>query len=598
VPHRLDAEALATASLSDVGRSRSENQDACGDFVHPSRTSRLLVLADGMGGHRGGALASDRCIGAFARVFKDRGESPESQLARAFELANDEIHRAASADERLRGMGTTGVALLFSDDARATLGWAGDSRAYRWRRGEFEQLTRDHSMVAEWIRQGVISEAEAENHPRRSELTRAIGIDPQLEPEFLSFEVEPGDRFLLCSDGLSGMVRDEEIGSILGGEDPDRAVLTLVARANALGGHDNITIQIAAVPAELAAAAETAPEQEPGRGAAEEADAEPTPVKDPEPEESALPAEFEPPSASAPPTPREAPAAPEPPLAGAAEPEPEPELEPEQVPTPAPAAMRSPGPLSAAPLAPEFVYVSVPRKFNGPSAAVGAAFAAILLILGQYAFTQLDSDLRRVQAYEAGPQPGNTVIRSHDRNALLVLEEPLALPEPAIPPTAGPTTPPGASDWAEIQTGVALAAQAAPASGAGARSAPASAARGAPQALLREVPNAEGFAVPPDVRRFVDGWLRAIATVDFQGYHALGFPDSASSFARTHTGHDSHRLEDLSIEPGRGGSEQIFLEARLSYVFEDERGRWRTDDRHRLVLRHTAEGLRYEGRWK
>ncbi len=590
MPHRLDAEALATASLSDVGRSRSENQDACGDFVHPSRASRLLVVADGMGGHRGGALASDRCVGAFARVFKDRAETPESQLARAFELANQEIHQAASGDEKLRGMGTTGVALLFGEDARATLGWAGDSRAYRWRRGEFELLTRDHSMVAEWVRQGVISEEEAESHPRRSELTRAVGIEPEIEPEFASFEVEPGDRFLLCSDGLSGMVRDEEIGNIMGGEDPDRAVLTLVARANALGGHDNITVQIAVVPAELASTAETAPGEQPSWGTAEATDDERPPVQDPEPPETQAPAGLEPPIVSEPTTPSKAPVAPETPVA----------QRPEREPAPAatPARKRHPKPLAPPPVAPELVYVSVPRTFNGPSAAVGAAFAAILIILGQYAFTQFDSDLRRVQGYEAQPQPGNRVVHSHDREALLVLEEPLTLAELPGPSPADTTTPPGATDWAEIQSDEPLTAQAAPLRAANAQSSPASAANGAPPPLSGEVPSAQSFALPPDVRRFVDSWLRSISTSDFASYQALGFRETRASFARNNSGHDSHRLEDVRIEAPRGGSEQIFLEARVSYVFEDPRGRWRTDDRHRLVLERTPEGLRFLGRWK
>jgi hypothetical protein len=249
-------------------------------------------------------------------------------------------------------------------------------------------------------------------------------------------------------------------------------------------------------------------------------------------------------------------------------------------------------------VAPELVYVSVARRFNGPSAAVGAAFAAILLILGQYAFTQFDSDLRRVQGYEARPQPGNSVVRSHDRDSLLVLEEPLPLAERPLPRIAEPATPPGASDWAEIQSAPPLTAGAAPPSAASAQSAPASAAKGAPGPLAGEVPTAAGFTLPPDVRRFVDSWLRAIATVDFGGYQALGFRESAASFARSHAGHGSHRLEDVRIAAPRGSREQVFLEARVSYVFEDSRGRWRTDDLHRLALVRTPDGLLYEGRWK
>jgi hypothetical protein len=152
-------------------------------------------------------------------------------------------------------MGTTAVVLLFGAGRRAWLGWVGDSRAYRLRAGVLEALSRDHSIVAEWVRAGVLRADEADQHPRRNELLRALGASDELEPEVTELEVRGGDRFLLCSDGLSAVVPSAEIAAVVGSEEPELAAKKLVAMANERGGPDNVTVVVAVMPAEIAPAA-------------------------------------------------------------------------------------------------------------------------------------------------------------------------------------------------------------------------------------------------------------------------------------------------------------------------------------------------------
>ena len=242
---------IATASLTDVGQARSENQDFWGEFE--SGGERLLIVADGMGGHRGGATASRLCVDTVARVFKEAKGPPGERLRRGLELANYKIYHAALKNPRLRGMGTTGVALLFCPPRKVWIGWIGDSRAYLVRAGSVRLLTRDHSLVADWIRSGILSADEAGSHPRRNELTRAIGSAEEVEADVVELEVQPGDSLMLCSDGLWGSVQEEKVGDILASMDPAPAARALVDAANANGGPDNITIQILSIGSEQAA---------------------------------------------------------------------------------------------------------------------------------------------------------------------------------------------------------------------------------------------------------------------------------------------------------------------------------------------------------
>lgn len=244
---QIDPHQIETASLTDVGRQRSNNQDHYGEAVAPGG-ARLLIVADGMGGHAGGATASRMAVDAVQRAVAGAPEASGEVLRDALEHANHEVHQEALRNAQLAGMGTTGVALLFAGEGRGWVAHVGDSRAYRLRDGEIRQITDDHSLVAELQRRGVISEEEAMVHPRRNEVLRSLGVEPEVTVDVVDLEVRPGDQFLLCSDGLSGVVRDEEIADVLRREPPEQAVRTLVDLANERGGPDNVTVQIARVP--------------------------------------------------------------------------------------------------------------------------------------------------------------------------------------------------------------------------------------------------------------------------------------------------------------------------------------------------------------
>jgi protein phosphatase len=238
---------LRTASLTDVGRTRSENQDSYGEFRGPSG-ARLMAVADGMGGHQGGATASRITIEALGEVFERAPDSGEETLRDAFETANARVHQTAQGRRELRGMGTTCVALVFAADGTAWVAHVGDSRAYLLRDGCMAPLTADHSTVAELVRLGKITPDEAAVHPRRNEILRSIGAEPSVQVDVAPVDVRPGDQYLLCSDGLSGLVSDPEMGAVLQRESPENATRILVDLANERGGPDNVTVMVTAVP--------------------------------------------------------------------------------------------------------------------------------------------------------------------------------------------------------------------------------------------------------------------------------------------------------------------------------------------------------------
>jgi PPM family protein phosphatase len=223
------------AGATDVGRQRQTNED---DFV---QSPPFFAVADGMGGAKAGEVAARIAAEAFEQ--ERRGdEPPEAQLERIARAANRRIYELATKDESRRGMGTTLTAAVVSD-REVSIGHVGDSRAYRFRDGRLEQLTRDHSLVAELERTGQISPEAAENHPQRSIITRALGPERDVEVDTYTLPVRADDVFLLCSDGLTGMLSDEEVGSILGrAASLDDAAEALVRAANQSGGRDNITV--------------------------------------------------------------------------------------------------------------------------------------------------------------------------------------------------------------------------------------------------------------------------------------------------------------------------------------------------------------------
>jgi serine/threonine protein phosphatase PrpC len=220
---------------TDVGRQRNANEDAL--VLSPP----FFAVADGMGGAKAGEVASAIATEVF-QGESDSGEPAEAQLARILRQANRRIYELAVADEAHRGMGTTLTAAKVTGDD-VSLGHVGDSRAYRFRDGDLEQITNDHSLVAELERSGQITPEAAEHHPQRSIITRALGPEPDVEVDTYTLRGRPGDLFLLCSDGLTSMISDDELSSILGSATSlDEAADSLVRAANQSGGKDNITV--------------------------------------------------------------------------------------------------------------------------------------------------------------------------------------------------------------------------------------------------------------------------------------------------------------------------------------------------------------------
>jgi PPM family protein phosphatase len=253
---------LRAGASTDVGLVRQRNEDAyVADYP-------LFAVADGLGGHLGGEVASRVAVDTLTEAAKGDGpdEGIPDRLRSAIQRANAEVSERASKDQRLTGMGTTITAVIAGHD-RVFLGHVGDSRAYLLRDGELRALTEDHSLVQRMVREGRLTPEQAEIHPQRSVLTRALGIDDDLEVDQATVEVTAGDRLLLCSDGLTSMVADEVIRKILAGhDDPQAASQALVEAANAAGGQDNITT----VVLDVQEAAEPAPAQ-PADAAAREA---------------------------------------------------------------------------------------------------------------------------------------------------------------------------------------------------------------------------------------------------------------------------------------------------------------------------------------
>jgi PPM family protein phosphatase len=224
----------ATA-LSDPGRKRRRNEDAW--VCQPP----LFAVADGMGGARGGEIASR--LAAAALREDDSGARGEERVIGLIQEANRRVYERSSEDSDASGMGTT-VTVALVEDGSVTIGHVGDSRAYLIRGDSLEQLTDDHSLVAELVRSGRLSPEEAESHPQRSVITRALGTDPDVDVDTLSVAAEPGDLFLICSDGLTSMVGDDTILDIVERNrgNLEAAAKELVNRANRSGGEDNITV--------------------------------------------------------------------------------------------------------------------------------------------------------------------------------------------------------------------------------------------------------------------------------------------------------------------------------------------------------------------
>jgi len=242
---------LEVASLSHIGQVRQRNEDAMGYF-EPAEPQvldgkgSLFIVADGMGGHRGGEIASQLAVDTILEAYYASGESdPAKALDFAFRKANEAIIEKSRNDVSLYGMGTTCTALVVRED-EGFFAHVGDSRAYLFRGNELKQLTEDHSLVGEMVRSGILTDEEARTHPRRNVITRSIGTHEDLAVEFSKapLPLVDGDVFVLCSDGLTSLVGQGELKTVIASNPPRKTCDVLVDLANEHGGKDNVTVQI------------------------------------------------------------------------------------------------------------------------------------------------------------------------------------------------------------------------------------------------------------------------------------------------------------------------------------------------------------------
>ncbi|HEX9983080.1 MAG TPA: Stp1/IreP family PP2C-type Ser/Thr phosphatase [Thermoanaerobaculia bacterium] len=238
--------------LTHVGRQRQHNEDA----YLVADEAGLFLVADGMGGHAAGEIASRIAVdsisefilhtkeddGTWPHAYDEHFKRSTNRLMAAVRMANTRVLEAMRKDARLRGMGTTVVACL-SDSGTMSIAHVGDSRAYLIRDGRLSRITNDHSWVFEQVQAGMLTEAEAEKHPLRNVITRALGGALQVTPDASEIDMHPGDVFLLCSDGLTGMVPETEILRLVAtsGENLEQACQKLIDEANERGGLDNVT---------------------------------------------------------------------------------------------------------------------------------------------------------------------------------------------------------------------------------------------------------------------------------------------------------------------------------------------------------------------
>lgn len=229
---------ILSAFRTDVGKVRANNQDA--PIV--SEKLRLYGVADGMGGHKGGEVASTSARDDLLRELE--GKTPSvAALSGAIEEVNCQIYHQQEHDDALTGMGTT-LSVLWMSDNFVYIGHVGDSRVYLLRDGEFKQMTLDHSLVEQLVREGVLTEEEAQNHPMRNIITRAIGTDESVEVDVVVEERRKGDLWLACSDGLHGLVDDRQMRDALRQYAPEKAADVLLKAALDAGGRDNVTLVI------------------------------------------------------------------------------------------------------------------------------------------------------------------------------------------------------------------------------------------------------------------------------------------------------------------------------------------------------------------
>ena len=258
-PAEAGAREPVASLLSDTGCQRQQNEDSArivraGVGSHGDR-GLLVVVADGMGGHEAGEVASQAAVEVIEQEYREAKGNPGEALEKAFRAAHHQIFQMAAANRAMSGMGTTCTALAIVG-GQAWAAHVGDSRLYLVRGDGIYQLSEDHTQCMEMVRQGLLSEAQARQHDDRNVLIRAMGTRPELAvmtfPEPMA--VKPGDAYVLCSDGLHDLVNNGEIREVVKGSEPRDACQKLVKMARERGGYDNITVAVAAVPAKGAPA--------------------------------------------------------------------------------------------------------------------------------------------------------------------------------------------------------------------------------------------------------------------------------------------------------------------------------------------------------
>lgn len=239
---------MRAAALTDIGKLRSVNQDTVLATTNSiGRLPNLFLVADGMGGANAGDYASEAAVRYIKEYVSESGEPPIKALALAIEYANGKIYKEASENANLNGMGTTLVAATVIDGLLYVCN-IGDSRLYLIREGSIEQITNDHSYVEEMVKQGKISRDSEEYLVYKNLITRAIGIDKNIEIDYFDVEIMKGDIILLCSDGLSNMVDNAKMKEIISlSSSMEAAAMTLIDNANINGGKDNISVVLIAV---------------------------------------------------------------------------------------------------------------------------------------------------------------------------------------------------------------------------------------------------------------------------------------------------------------------------------------------------------------
>ncbi|MGH7884774.1 MAG: Stp1/IreP family PP2C-type Ser/Thr phosphatase [Thermodesulfobacteriota bacterium] len=240
-----------TYSLSDIGKVRRRNEDAFLEkFLKTEKGSKAvaMIVADGMGGHKAGDVASSKVISVFEQNLDiENLHSIEQQLKNSIIEANNSIINMSISKDEFKGMGTTCTAMILADE-KCFIAHVGDSRAYLVRKKTIKQLTKDHTVAEHMVSFGMMTEEEAKLSPKRNVLMRAIGINEELEIDILSpIDIEYNDIFILCSDGLIEYLEEEEIKNIASEHDPETACNKMIETANSRGGHDNITVQITKV---------------------------------------------------------------------------------------------------------------------------------------------------------------------------------------------------------------------------------------------------------------------------------------------------------------------------------------------------------------